>query len=206
MRTDQWVKTDDSPQTAMTWYEAAWYCNWLSEQEGISEIEWCYEPAKQDGKDAYAPGMKAKPNYLELLGYRLPTEAEWEYACRAGTVTSRYYGLTESLLPKYAWYLTNGENRAWPVASLKPNGFGLFDMLGHALEWCDDSYKSYPEAGNKVSEDSGTTTPATQDDRRVLRGGAFVARPGIVRSAYRSFLAPANRDFTVGFRPARTYP
>ena len=100
-----WVKTNDSPQIDMTWYEAARYCNWLSEHEGVEKKQWCYEPNE---KGEYDSGMKVKDKYLELSGYRLPTEAEWEYACRAGTVTSRYYGATDKLLGKYAWYETNG--------------------------------------------------------------------------------------------------
>ena len=118
---DKYVKTDDSPQIAMSWYEAAAYCNWLSEQEGIPQDQWCYEPNPQ-GK--YSKGMRAN---CRLLGYRLPSEAEWEYACRAGAVTSRYYGSSEGLLGKYAWYLQNGIHRTWPVGSLKPNEAGLFD-------------------------------------------------------------------------------
>jgi len=75
--TSAWAKTDDSPQVTMPWYEAAQYCNWLSEQEGVPKDEWCYEP---NDMGQYAAGMRAKPNALDLRGYRLPTEGEWEYA------------------------------------------------------------------------------------------------------------------------------
>ena len=156
------VKTDDSPQIGMTWYEAAAYCNWLSEQEGIPKEQWCYEPNE---KGNYGPGMKAKDKYLELSGYRLPTEAEWEYACRAGTVTSRYYGLSDTLLAQYAWYEANGQNRTWPVGSLKPNDFGLFDMHGNAWDWCDDSYQDYPKAADDISNDLGSTKPVIDADQ-----------------------------------------
>jgi len=71
---------------------------------------------------------KLKENYLTLTGYRLPTEAEMEHATRAGALTSRYFGEIEELLPKYAWYLQNSKEQTWPVARLKPNDFGLFDV------------------------------------------------------------------------------
>ena len=197
------VRTDDSPQTAMTWYEAAWYCNWLSQQEGLDRRQWCYAPNE---KGEYGPGMKAQDKYLELGGYRLPTEAEWEYACRAGSVTSRYYGLSETLLRNYAWHAANGQKRTWPVASLKPNDFGLFDMHGNAYAWCDDSYRRYPADRGGVSEDVATTKVVTSDVHRVLRGGAFSIQAGLIRSANRNDNQPANRDDDYGFRPARTLP
>jgi formylglycine-generating enzyme required for sulfatase activity len=208
IKTDLWAKTDDSPQTEMTWFEAVWYCNWLSVQEGIPEKQWCYEPAAQQDKQTaeYGSGMKAKDNYLQLAGYRLPTEAEWEYACRARVATSRYYGPTVTLLSNYAWPLENGENRTWPVSRLKPNDLGLFDMHGNAIEWCDDPYRRYPDADGRMSEDSGTTSPVVEGDRRVLRGGAYFNPPVTVRSAFRNFDTPSTRYGLIGFRPARTYP
>src|SRR5207245_1595842 len=112
--------------------------NWLSKQEGLPETEWCYEP-NPDGK--YAEGMKLTADYLRRTGYRLPTEAEWEYACRAGAVTSRYYGQTEELLGKYAWFFGNSQELTWSVGSLKPNDLGLFDMHGNVYCWCQERYR-----------------------------------------------------------------
>ena len=119
----------------MTWYEAAAYCNWLSEQEGIPKQQWCYEP---NDSGEYGEGMKPAADFLDRTGYRLPTEAEWEYACRAGAATSRYYGRSEELLVRYAWYSVNSKERTWPVGSLRPNDLGLFDMHGNVWNWCQD--------------------------------------------------------------------
>jgi serine/threonine protein kinase/formylglycine-generating enzyme required for sulfatase activity len=199
----QIVRTDDSPQTGITWYEAAHYCDWLSELEKIPREQWCYDPKG----GAFGPGMKAKDKFWELSGYRLPTEAEWEFACRAGTVTSRYYGLTERLLPQYAWYLANGESHAWPTATLEPNDFGLFDMFGNASEWCFDEYtQDYPVQKDKVFEDRPSTQPVQAGASRVLRGEAFTTQPSIVRSAVRGLDRSDRHNYTVGFRPARTCP
>ncbi len=196
-------ETNDSPQVNTTWYEAAHYCDWLSKREGIPKEQWCFEPNKQ-GK--YGPGMKAKDKFWELKGYRLPTEAEWEYACRAGTVTSRYYGLSERLLPQYAWYQSNGQNRTWPIGSLEPNDVGLFDMLGNVWEWCFDAFGDYPKQKDKVFEDTPTTQPVEAAKLRVLRGGTFNTHPSHVRSATRYRDQPVDRSVSLGFRPARTYP
>ena len=123
------------PMIGVTWYGAAAYCNWLSEQEGLPKDQWCYLPNEAG---AYDEGMTIPADVLQRTGYRLPTEAEWEYACRSGTITSRYYGLSTDLLGKYAWYQANSQEHAWPCGSLLPNDLGLFDMLGNVFEWCQD--------------------------------------------------------------------
>jgi formylglycine-generating enzyme required for sulfatase activity len=200
----EYARTADSPVNEVTWYEAAEYCNWLSKREGIPEDQWCYE-ANQDGK--FGEGMRVRPNYLRLRGYRLPTEAEWEYACRAGAVTSRYYGEAEELLEKYAWYAKNSLcGRLLPGANFKPNDWGLFDMLGNANEWCQDPVLNYPPGiANKASEDWGYYQDITGRDSRVLRGGSFTYPAVAVRSAPRLGVAPWGRYWDVGFRPARTF-
>src|SRR5205807_2632200 len=113
----------DGPIINVNWYDAAGYCNWLSEQEGIPESEWCYP--KKVGQ-----GILMSEAYLGRTGYRLPTEAEWEYACRAGAVTSRFYGAAEDLLGEYAWYTKTAQGTR-PGGLLKPNDFGLFDLYGN---------------------------------------------------------------------------
>jgi formylglycine-generating enzyme required for sulfatase activity len=149
--------------------------------------------------------MKLKKNYLQLEGYRLPSEAEWEFACRAGALTSRYHGESESLLGKYAWYTKNSENR-WmlPVGSLKPNDLGLFDMLGNAPEWCQERIMYY-KTDLQINDDKEDIRDIGSRQSRVLRGGAFTGLPVLVRSAQRVRLEPALRDYSVGVRPARTF-
>jgi len=193
----------DCPILGVTWYEAAEYCNWLSKQEGLPEKEFCYE-ANKDGK--YQEGMKMSPDYMQRSGYRLPTEAEWEYACRAGAVTSRYYGQSEELLAKYGWFMKNSGERTWPVGSLKPNDFGLFDMQGDVFTWCQDRYATYAvEQSGKAAKDRENASPLLDKAGRVLRGGGFYSLPGNLRSANRAWHQPGYRINNVGFRPARTY-
>jgi len=172
----------------------------LSKQEGIAKNQSCYE-TDQQGRVT-----KLEDNYLSLTGYRLPTEAEWEYACRAGAVTSRYYGETEELLPKYAWYLKNSKEQTWPVGSLKPNDLGLFDLHGNVYTWCQESYKLYPKANEaEASDDQEDGLLVSSAVDRVLRGGSFLYLASNVRSANRIGSVPTNRDIVVGFRPARTF-
>jgi len=200
----QYAPTADCPINAVMWYEAAAYCNWLSQQEGIPQEQWCYEP---NDKNEFAEGMKPKPNYLGLEGYRLPSEAEWEFACRAGAVTSRCYGESEDLLGKYAWLTKNSQNR-WmvPGGTLKPNDLGLFDMLGNTLEWCQEQFTYYsPVPGGGASEDKEYKEDIKSNLSRVLRGGLFDYQAVVVRSALRDWNLPSIRLDYVGFRPARTF-
>jgi formylglycine-generating enzyme required for sulfatase activity len=192
---------EDLPEVITTWPKAAAYCNWLSKEEGIDPNEWCYEtrPAGEIGPNVTI--VKLRANYLSLRGYRLPTEAEMEYAIRAGALTSRYFGETEELLPKYAWYSKNAQARPWPSGMLKPNDFGLFDMQGNVLTWCQDSYKEYPRDGGDDREGS-LVVPSK--DIRLLRGGSVAHGASSLRSAYRNPAESVTLQPYIGFRVART--
>jgi formylglycine-generating enzyme required for sulfatase activity len=181
------------PIEGVDWYEAAAYCNWLSKEEGIPEGQWCYE--------IKGTVTKFKENYLRLSGYRLPTEAEMEYATRAGASTSRFYGETEDLLAKYAWYGKNSKEKTWPVGSLKPNDLGFFDVLGNVYTWCQETYKPYPQ-GAKANDDKEDDLVIADAVSRAMRGGSFLSPASIVRSSFRNDYVPTNRySGLVGFRP-----
>jgi formylglycine-generating enzyme required for sulfatase activity len=189
--------------TAVIWYEAAAYCNWLSKKEGIPENQWCYQP---NAAGNFEEGMKPAADFLTLVGYRLPTEAEWEYACRAGTVTSRYYGQSDQLLANYAWHLQNSQDRTWPVGLVKPNDLGLFEVHGNVWQWCHDRYASYATADpSSAADDRADTATVTDNESRVLRGGSFSNNARDVRSAYGYNPRPDYRFINAGFRVARTY-
>ena len=128
-------------------------------------------------------------------GYRLPTEAEWEFACRAGTSTAYSFG--DNITPKEANYSGSKIDKPVAVGSYQPNAFGLNDMHGNVFEWCEDWYGEYPSA---VTDPTG---PAT-GNRRVLRGGSFADLVSSARSAYRYANSPTYRNFFNGFRLART--
>ena len=165
--------------------------------------QWCYLPNEAG---AYAEGMSIPADVLERTGYRLPTEAEWEYACRSGAVTSRYYGLSIDLLDAYAWYQANSKEHAWTCGSLFPNDLGLFDMLGNMYEWCQDSWNASKPGKKGICNDViNISESIIEKNPRLLRGGSFYDQPAFVRSAYRDWDAPSNRIIDYGFRLARTY-
>jgi formylglycine-generating enzyme required for sulfatase activity len=156
---------------------AAEYCNWLSDQESIPESQWVYR-SKADP----AGGMISKENYLELCGYRLPTSAEWEHACRAGTKGTDRFNVPRLLLPRYAHYESTC---SVSVGSFLPNDAGLFDTYGNVWEICHDKLES---GRARLRGESYKTT-------KLLPGSSG----NIIVKAYGSFAE------SVGFRVARTH-
>jgi formylglycine-generating enzyme required for sulfatase activity len=194
---------EDCPAAYVSWYEAAEYCNRLSEKIGLTRDQWCFETNSQ------AKVTSLKKNYLSLTGYRLPTEAEMEYAIRAGATTSRFYGESEELLVKYGWIKTNSVNSdlANPVGRLKPNDFGLFDMHGNVWCWCLDSDQKFAhgEVGQVLDDNDELELTLDPQKARVLRGACYWDIAMKVRCGKRwSYNPETLASNLVGFRLART--
>ena len=145
----------------------------------------------------------SKLNQLEdTTIYRLPTEAEWEYACRAGTSTIFSFGDDEGKLGEYAWYKNNSKKRTHPVKRKESNPWGLYDMHGNVFEWVEDdwhdSYKGTPTDGSAwIYEPRGPS--------RVMRGGSWDFEAHFCQSAARNGVVPGNQDGVIGFRVARDF-
>lgn len=135
--------------------------------------------------------------------YRLPTEAEWEYACRAGSTTRFHFGESDSILGDYAWYKNNawdvGEKYARTVAQKQPNAWGLYNMHGNVWEWCQDWYENYPTG--HITDPKGPSSGKS----RVFRGGGWFSYAWDCRSAYRDWYSPDFRINYIGFRVARDF-
>jgi serine/threonine protein kinase/formylglycine-generating enzyme required for sulfatase activity len=193
------------PATNVSWYDAVAYCRWLSERDHLPEDQMCYPPLDEIARcrDGHEP-LRLPGDFVVRQGYRLPTEAEWEYACRATTETPRFFGGADALLPSYAWTINNSGYRASPVGRLAPNDFGLFDVLGNAMEWCHDRDRVYPFVPARTWEDAVEAEEVIKTDKRVRRGGAFLYQPSDARSAHRDPATPDSRYVFLGFRLART--
>ena len=172
------------PVESVTWHDAAGYANASSRREGLPE---CYVRLESYG-DLIFTG-------LDCEGYRLPTEAEWEYAARAGT-TGATYGNLDSV----AWFRDNAGETTHPVRQKQPNAWGLYDMLGNVWEWTGDWYDLSAAA---VTAPMGPAAGAG----RVYRGGSWGGRARFARAAYRRFGGPDSARFnSLGFRLVRTAP
>ena len=201
---DKLAPTGDCPVNQVTWFEAAEYCNWLSDQEGLPRDQWCYLP-NNEGK--YAAGMTMAPAGLHRTGYRLPTEAEWEHACRARTETTFAFGDAEELLSQYGWFANNSTEKTHPVGLLKPNAWGLCDMHGNTSEWVQNAYAPFPRSLDaRALDDQDESPQIAADAGRVLRGGAYFQLPSALQSAHRFYIDPSNQYGYTGFRVARTMP
>ena len=158
-------------------------------------------PSKFKGKDNpvemvswnNAVDFCKKLNEKEGKTYRLPTEAEWEYACRAGSKGKYCFGNDPKVLSDYAWYAGNSSDTTHPVGQKKPNAWGLYDMHGNVWEWCGDRYK--PDYYGRPTED-----PKGASGEPCMRGGSFCSIPIICRSAYRYFYPAGRWLFSRGFR------
>jgi formylglycine-generating enzyme required for sulfatase activity len=171
-------KGEANPVEQIRWTDAIAYCNARSRLEGLRP---CYD-------------LKTFACDFDANGYRLPTEAEWEYAARAGTTTRYCFGNDPARLVDYAWYKENQTLGPRPVGGRRASPWGLFDMYGNVWEWCNDIYKEDYYSRSPPRNPRG---PA-KGDRRVLRGGCWNSKPDECRSSYRLDEIPAFTDVCFG--------
>jgi formylglycine-generating enzyme required for sulfatase activity len=173
------------PARDLTWYGAMAYCNFLSDREGLQRAvdfsDWSVD--------------------LDATGYRLPTEAEWENACRAGTDSAYSSGVDEAALASVGWFAGNSEGRAHRVGLKSPNAFGLYDMHGNLWEFClDRESHSSDYAGQPAIDPIGKE----EGELYRIRGGSWYHQARNARSAARGIIHPSSHDIYHGFRPVRT--
>ena len=187
------------PVETVTWWEAAAYTNALSRAQGLAECYTLVDCSRLPGHNMVCDGVVVSggATVYDCEGYRLPTEAEWEYAARAGTVTVFHNGNDVTEVGAIAWYSGSSESGPQAAGTLAPNAWGLHDMSGNVMEWCWDFYGNYGvDATDPVGPSMG--------EHRVLRGGAWNHEAPRLRSASRLLGGPGVRNEQIGFRVART--
>ena len=190
-----WASEPDSaPTTWLRWTEAIQFCNALSERNGL---EPCYALAGLPSTNA---SYDSKVTWNRSAGgFRLPTEAEWEYACRAGSTTRWSHGDDEAALGRYAWLRERIDSTPHAVGEKAPNPSGLFDMHGNVAEWCYDSCRAYTPDDRRHPHPIGDAV----NIYRAARGGSGHGDPSGCRSAARNSLMRTTVNVTLGFRCVR---
>ncbi len=180
--------TSQHPVEQANWFDARMFCAKLSAREHLAPPP----EAPIDNQTPYDP-----------TAYHLPTEAEWEFACRAGTTTRFWTGNDDSSLDSAAWHGTNSELRTHPVGTKQPNPFGMYDIHGNVFEWCDEWFGTddYQPFASKTAVDPYNVATGTSY-RRVIRGGNYFEPPIAAHSSLRRTSAPDGRVTSVGFRVA----
>ena len=178
------------------------YARYLEANPGTTEPEyWGDRKYNQSKQPVVGVSWEEAQAYCEWAGLVLPTEAQWEYACRAGRTTAFWSGGQEEDLAQVGWYVGNSEGRLHPVGKKPANSFGLHDVHGNVWEWCRDWFESYSK--DPVGGPEGERRLRGSGDR-VARGGSFSLDAGLARSALRNFAHPSGRNINLGFRAART--
>ena len=191
---DQSTGVSVLPAANCTWYDAALYCNARSRLENKDTVYSYQSIVGTKGNKCTLSGLSVN---LEAGGYRLPTEAEWEYACRAGTQTLFFWSTSQIDAETYAWLAEYSSNQPHSVAAKLPNAFGLYDMAGNVWEWCNDWFGAdYYSTGPASSDPVG---PASGQERSI-RGGSFRTTYYFAQSATRSKMKPETADPSIGFR------
>ena len=190
-----WQENPKGPVERVRWRDAKAYCNERSREEGLTP---CYNEKTPEWDCDYAAD-----------GYRLPTEAEWEYAARAGSETPYDFGSADKLR-QYAWFADNADHKTHPVGQKKPNAWGLCDMYGNVSEWCEDVFSPTYYKESPAKDPTGPSNPG-KDVKRVMRGGNWNAPADVCRATYRQGQRTGNTDACFatdycGFRCVRRAP